>query len=424
MNNPLITAILLIAAVFGLLTAVAHKVPFGEFIVGGLGIALLGACAVIYIVRHHTDLARRLHAVPGVGQFMNLVCSLAKEQPIVGTARATSGGGPSGGRSTVGSTTSEAGRPPQDGITPVTAGDFRAVAEGLRASVFGHDSPIDRIVEVVERGVILRRRREAGQPGPPLAVFVVAGPHGIGKRFLSRRLAQHLFARPSVLELQGGDLSDSGAAASVFGAAGQKGAIVSAVRSCPHQVVFVEDFERVSAKALLALRDALRAGQVADEEGRPVGFQDVVVFLATSRGLDSLRAVESRSLVGESRVSAWSDVLTMDGSVPPSLLNVVNDFVLLDAPSALDRARVVLGLMQEICEEQGVTLEHVEAEVVAEEVLAMPEVGTFEACRERLRRRLAPDLADLARRGRRKLIVSTETGQGLQGGVAWTTSRG
>lgn len=399
MGNPGFQIVFISIALFGLLYQVVGH-PVGRWLVIILGVTSFGIAAVLYIRKFMPRLESWLYARPGSRHFIDFVCAVTGEQ------RPT-GGAPPGGASEAPGTGE---RTIDDGISLKTAQDFRAAASSLLKQVRGHDTAIRGMMAFIERSVALRRRRGQREGAPPLGVFIIAGAEGIGRRHLATQLAAHIFTNPGFLHIRGTDYADvTGATTAIFGSGGQAGSLVAAVRALPRHVVFIEGFDALPPRTLVQLRDALRAGSVTDEAGRSVSFEDTVIILATSSSLDLLRATDAKELPADARAAAFAEAIAQTTTAPPECLDIVAEYYVLTPPSRIERAKVLLLLMKRICADYNVELEYVDASILAAEVTALPQRSLFESAPERLRRRLAPEIAELARKGRRRLVWSGRT---------------
>ncbi|XVJ59146.1 MAG: ATP-dependent Clp protease ATP-binding subunit [Tepidisphaera sp.] len=406
-NNAVFQIIMLCATGFSLLFLIANSLPGGWFLVLALLVFCVGGACTLYLLRYEPKTAASLHTTPGFRQFIDAVCAVTSQQaPSGGVAAAAGSGAP---RPSDSPATQDRTAAADDGITPRSAEDFASIRTSMTRRVIGHDDAIAGLLSHLERSVLLRRRRGHVEDSPPLGVFLLVGPAGIGKRHLSIQLAAHLFTRPAVLTLRGGDYADPATAAQLlFGSVSQPGVLLAALRTNPQQVVFIESTELVAPKALQMLRDAIRAGCAVDESGRSVSFKDAVVIFSTAKGQSSMDAAIRRHGDVETRHSDIIDAMSRELGSDPEFFAVFSDYYLLRTPDPEQRALILLHIMSRICAEYGVELAYVEPRILLAEVVALPPTPMFESAPDRLRRRLIPELADLAKRSRHRLIWQLE----------------
>lgn len=407
-GNPLIQLLLVGAALFGVLVMIAQKVPGGWWFVAILGTAAVLAAVVVYLLRFETGTAARIYALPGGRQFVDLVCKLAKEQPPLGTggSRASSGANAKAGAN--GRKGNKEEEPdPAEGFELKTPGDFASAAEDLLYAVRGHEAGIRQVVSHVEQSLLLRLRTQKAEVLPPLGVFLLIGPPGVGKRFFATQFAAKLLTRQGILILDGAEFKEPAAGlASLFGTAQQAGKLIAAVRGNPQHAIIIERADEMSPRVLDEFRQVFGTGQCADEAGRPVHFRDTIFLLLTTRSCTAMESVAEKELSGEGRRAVIREALTSETNFDPAFIAHISEFAYFAKPDAWTKAEVVVSLMQRECQKYDVCLDYVEPEVIADEVGRISDGLGFDPVKPRVRQLLRGELADAARHQRRRVTVT------------------
>ena len=164
----------------------------------------------------------------------------------------------------------------------------------LNSSVFGQSEAL----ETVSHGI---RRAEAGlaHPDRPRAVFLFAGPPGVGKTELAKSLANHLFASPgAVVRLDMSEFAAETARNRLIGADPgyvgfeEGGRLTEAVRRRPYCLVLLDEFEKAHPSVWRLFLQVLDDGRLTDARGRTVRFADTVIVMTSNAGAAELAARE------------------------------------------------------------------------------------------------------------------------------------
>lgn len=124
---------------------------------------------------------------------------------------------------------------------------FTEAATRAKHVVRGHDDAIDAIFARLAEAVALRQRRVQAATAAPLASFLVAGPDGVGKRYLARVVAKLLYRLGDVVELDCRGLT----------AAALKSAVRQAIDETPERLLLVSHADAATRETARALESLL-----------------------------------------------------------------------------------------------------------------------------------------------------------------------
>jgi ATP-dependent Clp protease ATP-binding subunit ClpC len=156
------------------------------------------------------------------------------------------------------------------------------LAAALGRHIVGQEHTIDTVAEM-----IAIRRLALTERTAPLAVFLFAGPAGVGKSALAAALADELFGGA----LTTIDLAEFGEQHTVSALIGtppgyvgyeQKARLIEPLRHTPAQVVLLKHVEAAHPSIRALLADLLRTGELADTHERSASFRSAVVILTTT----------------------------------------------------------------------------------------------------------------------------------------------
>jgi hypothetical protein len=372
---------LLIFCVLQILVRILGVVPVVVLVV----VAGIGA-AVAWMAAYDRERLARVYAYPAARPIVDAVCRLTG-QPVP-TAPAEAG---SKARSTI------------PGLVLQEEEDFARAEGWLKESVLGHDEAIDRLLDVLQTKVVLRARGSEKAMQAPLAVFVLAGPPGIGKRYLATQLGRLVYRDRTVLNV---DLAEThqavGALAELFGCGGMPaGRLVAAVKARPCQTVVFDNSDAAPHEVLDRLSRVLETGQWSpDANSRPVSFrQCVFVLLCTGCPEALLNNLGQRSA---------ADVLADETPLGPSIVSRADEALVLRRPDLVTRAAVVARLLERYCTRHGMELEYVAPEVITELTAGVTDSHGFAFVPARVSKRLREHLARAARAGQTRVEVHAD----------------
>lgn len=157
--------------------------------------------------------------------------------------------------------------------------------DDLREVVVGQDAAVAQVA----RGVIAARSLTR-DPGRPRAVFLFAGPNGVGKTLTAQALARLLFGRDDALvRVDCADLTDPFHAVEELRGVSrwyvhseQGGRLTSPVWERPYSVVLLDEIEKAHPLVWNALLPMLDEGRMEDGSGRMVDFTETYVIMTTN----------------------------------------------------------------------------------------------------------------------------------------------
>lgn len=388
----------LLLQIFGMWLLVQSLLKFTGLIVTTLVVATVGLmAATLFGLRFRRPQMGRWYGHPAGKVWIDLVCRCFDQQPPLDA-------------------TDQLTTPELQLRTPE---DFAWCRQQLKSQIFGHDQAITAILRQLEQAVQLRGRSLGVANRPPLGVFTLVGGAGIGKRLLAERIGGMLFRGCPVTVLNLSEFADDHGAARLFGAAGQEGCLVKAVRRHPCHTLVLENFENASVQVVNLLQKVLLEGEMTTADGGGVvGFGNCLVFFTSTAGADGkpLSLLDREDLV--ERVVSTASCL-------PNLMSISAECLGLDPPDNETKAKVVAAIMADECRKYRVQLDYVEAEVLAEEIGHYSAAAGFEPVKMRVARLIRGPVHLAASQGLESLVLTQDllttpslpSSQHLQGAV-------
>ena len=174
---------------------------------------------------------------------------------------------------------------PASSITEHEFDKLSKLEETLKSHIVGQDKAVNAVVRAVKRsrvGVSAKRK--------PIS-FIFAGPTGVGKTELVKRLSEELFDAPeSLIRLDMSEFMEKHAVSRIIGAPpgyvgyDEAGQLTEKIRRKPYSVILFDEIEKAHPDVLNILLQILDDGRITDAQGRTVNFENTVIVMTTNAG--------------------------------------------------------------------------------------------------------------------------------------------
>ncbi|WP_391090263.1 type VI secretion system ATPase TssH [Vibrio sp. NH-UV-68] len=164
------------------------------------------------------------------------------------------------------------------------------LASILGQSIKGQDVAIERV-----HRHLLTARADLRRPGRPKGAFLLVGPSGVGKTETVVQLAQHLYGGKQFLTtINMSEYQEKHTVSRLIGSPpgyvgyGEGGILTEAIRKMPYSVVLLDEVEKAHPEVLNLFYQAFDKGELADGEGRIIDCQNIVFFLTSNLGFQTI----------------------------------------------------------------------------------------------------------------------------------------
>jgi type VI secretion system protein VasG len=158
----------------------------------------------------------------------------------------------------------------------------------LGARIIGQDHALAAIAQMI-------RTAKAGieDPNKPTAVFMFAGPSGVGKTETALALSELLYGGDdNVITINMSEYKEAHNVSLLKGSPpgyvgyGEGGILTEAVRKRPYSVVLLDEVEKAHPDVMELFFQVFDKGTLEDGEGRKIDFRNTLIILTTNLGTD------------------------------------------------------------------------------------------------------------------------------------------
>jgi type VI secretion system protein VasG len=160
----------------------------------------------------------------------------------------------------------------------------------LQEHIKGQDTAIDCLHQH-----LLTARADLRRPGRPKGAFLLVGPSGVGKTETVVQLAELLYGgRQFLTTINMSEYQEKHTVSRLIGSPpgyvgfGEGGILTEAIRQKPYSVVLLDEVEKAHPEVLNLFYQAFDKGELADGEGRLIDCKNVVFFLTSNLGYQTI----------------------------------------------------------------------------------------------------------------------------------------
>lgn len=168
---------------------------------------------------------------------------------------------------------------------------LKNMANDLKAVVVAQDKAIEKIVKAIQRNRVGLKEKNH-----PIGAFMFLGPTGVGKTYLAKKLAEHMFgSSDALIRVDMSEYSESFNTSRLVGAPPgyvgyeEGGQLTEKVRRHPYSIVLLDEIEKAHGNVFNMLLQVLDEGRLTDGNGRLIDFRNTVIIMTSNAGTRQLK---------------------------------------------------------------------------------------------------------------------------------------
>jgi len=161
----------------------------------------------------------------------------------------------------------------------------------FKKRVIGQDHAVTEVVKAIKKARAGVVGLASGQEAKPRAVFFFAGPTGVGKTFLAKKLAEYLFdTEEAFIRIDMSEFKEEHTVSKLIGSPPgyvgyeKGGMLTNAVKNRPFSVILFDEVEKAHPRIMDIFLQILDDGRLTDSRGQTVFFTESVIIFTSNIG--------------------------------------------------------------------------------------------------------------------------------------------
>lgn len=215
---------------------------------------------------------------------------------------------------------------------------MKGMRQELKDAVIAQDPAIDKLVSAIQRS-----RVGLKDPNRPIGTFMFLGPTGVGKTFLAKKLAEHMFgSADALIRIDMSEYMEKFTVSRLVGAPPgyvgyeEGGMLTEKVRRRPYSIVLLDEIEKAHPDVFNLLLQVMDDGRLTDTQGRTVDFRNTVIIMTSNVGTRQLkdfgRGVGFSAMSGKDDKEVSRSVIqkALNKQFSPEFLNRIDEIITFD----------------------------------------------------------------------------------------------
>lgn len=179
---------------------------------------------------------------------------------------------------------------------------YLTLEETIKDDVKGQDESVKQIADHLTAA-----RMGLRDPDQPKGVFMLQGPTGVGKTFVTKKVAGAVNGNEDIIRIDMSKYKEKHAISGLIGSPpgfvghdeNNNAELTEPVRENPFAVVVFDEVEKAHPEVFDLLLSIMQDGELKDSKGRNVSFRNTVIFMTSNLGAEEIgRMLESGNTSG------------------------------------------------------------------------------------------------------------------------------
>jgi ATP-dependent Clp protease ATP-binding subunit ClpC len=199
------------------------------------------------------------------------------------------------------------------------------------------------------------RKSRAGLKDPkrPIGGFIFAGPTGVGKTLLAKRLAHFMFGDENALvQIDMSEYMEKHNVSRLIGAPPgyvgyeEGGQLTEKIRRRPYSVVLLDEIEKAHPDVWNMLLQIMEEGRLTDNVGRTIDFKNTILIMTTNIGAAEITGKTGFGFGKKDEQSTYEKMketlkVAMETTFRPEFLNRVDDIIVFRSLTKGDMKNII-----------------------------------------------------------------------------------
>ena len=240
---------------------------------------------------------------------------------------------------------------------------LKGMEDRLKAHIVGQDHGVEAVCRAI------RRNRVGISPKRRPVSFIFAGPTGVGKTELVKRLADDMFdSVDALVRVDMSEYMEKHSVAKLIGSPpgyvgyDEAGQLTETIRRKPYSVVLFDEIEKAHPDVMNILLQVLDDGRITDAQGRVVSFENTVIVMTTNAGSDGNVGSMGFGRTDEEQVKGKT-MKALQSFLRPEFINRVDEIITFNHLSKAHFAGIADIMLRELREslsQRGLTFQWTE----------------------------------------------------------------
>ena len=240
---------------------------------------------------------------------------------------------------------------------------LKGMEDRLKAHIVGQNHAVEAVCRAI------RRNRVGISPKRRPVSFIFAGPTGVGKTELVKRLADDMFdSVDALVRVDMSEYMEKHSVAKLIGSPpgyvgyDEAGQLTETIRRKPYSVVLFDEIEKAHPDVMNILLQVLDDGRITDAQGRVVSFENTVIVMTTNAGSDGNVGSMGFGRTDEEQVKGKT-MKALQSFLRPEFINRVDEIITFNHLSKAHFAGIADIMLRELREslsQRGLTFQWTE----------------------------------------------------------------
>jgi len=216
----------------------------------------------------------------------------------------------------------------------------------LESKVIGQHKAVEEVTKAIKRNRIGIRKTKK-----PVS-FLFAGPTGVGKTELTKRIAEEVMGdKDAVIRFDMSEFMEEHTVSKLIGAppgyVGHEdaGQLTEKIRRRPYSIILLDEIEKANKKILNLLLQLFDEGRLTDSHGKTVDFSNTIIVMTSNLGVETPKSI---GLTAASEESHYEKAI--HAHFAPELINRIDRIVPFSHLTQEHIIQIVDLMMEEVIE--------------------------------------------------------------------------